>query len=280
MSERLSYMRKSNFLVISIHDPAHLNSLMMEDFLQIAMWLNETNDDPGLALTVIQSTGDFFSAGGKFESVLDNEARIASEGGSAPLAKLYQYISAIAPPNLYFTQAFQAHKRPIVCCLNGPAFGFAASVVMLCDVLFTRDNSHGYIMFPFTRLGFVAEGGTSVTLYEKLGVNATNEALFFSERVSFQQLQDSGCIAREYRDCSTTEEFNRRVLGDLSTIIEPLSHRSMKLSKQLIASDIRQKMAAAQSHETLSTLPFWVDGEPGRRFATLAKQRSRKDARL
>lgn len=271
MSEPISYRKDDKIFIITINDVKYMNSLTFDNFLEIAVGLNKANDDPEVLVTVIQSTGGFFSAGGKFESI----SKIEESQKLDEVPKLSNYVGGIATPNLYVTQAFIQHKKPIICCLNGPAIGLAACLVCLSDIVFSQNDSV-YLLFPFTSLGFVAEVGSSVTLYEKLGVNITNQHLLFSEKIPFDILNGK-IINKNYAMGNDTSKFNEQVIKDIKSKYGMLYAPSVIGMKTLINENLKQKLIKAQSMEIHSTLPFWLSGEPHKRFNQLAsKQRKHK----
>ena len=270
-SPRVSYRVDGPLFIIQLDEPETLNSLTFDDFVYIATLLEKSNGLPDTHFTVIQSSGKFFSAGGKFESVLEL-APEKREPSDSELRTLYKLIGSVAAPNVYVTNAFVKHNKPIICLLNGPAIGLAACLVCLSDIVYARDDQV-YLLFPFSSLGFVAEVGSSVTLYDKLGINATNEHLFFSTKIPYEEL--SGKIIVQNYAMSDTAQFNERVASDLKKKCAQLSLPSLTEMKKVMSYETRSKLRAAQALETNATLPFWIEGEPFRRFQDL-KQKKRR----
>lgn len=284
-SPRIKYRIDNEFFIIELNDTENLNSLTFDDFLYIALCLELSNNKSEIMFTIIQSSGKFFSAGGKFESVLElapSSIEDKDDDDSVRLRNLYTLIGSVATPNVYVTNAFVKHKKPIICLLNGPAIGLSACLVCLCDIVYSI-NDQVYLLFPFSSLGFVAEVGSSVTLYEKLGINKTNEHLFFSTKIPFNELYDK-IIIKNYNIKSNnnssnnlieTQLFNDTVLKDLKFKIKNLSKESIGSMKSLLNYDINNKLKMAQSLETNSTLPFWIKGEPFKRFKELKEGKRR-----
>ncbi|EJS41630.1 dci1p [Saccharomyces arboricola H-6] len=264
MSERVSYDIDGHFFIIKLNDAKHLNSLTFEDFVYIALLLKKANDIDSVIFTVLQSSGKYFSAGGKFSAV--NE--LNGEECTSEVEKISKLVSAISSPNIFVANAFATHKKILICCLNGPAVGLSASLVALCDIVYSRNDSV-FLLFPFSNLGFVAEVGTSVTLTQKLGVNSANEHLIFSSPVLFKELL--GTIVTKNYQISDTDTFNETVLEDLKQHIEGLYTKSILGMKELLHSQMKEKLIKSQAMETNGTLPFWASGEPFKRFQQLQK---------
>ncbi|SMN19061.1 similar to Saccharomyces cerevisiae YOR180C DCI1 Peroxisomal protein [Maudiozyma saulgeensis] len=286
-SPRISHRIDDNIFIIELCDTDNLNSLTFDDFLFIATLLELSNQNPSVNFTVIQSSGKFFSAGGKFTSVLelapkttDEINKNEKEEENNELRKLYTLIGSVATPNVYVTNAFVKHTKPIICSLNGPAIGLSACLVCLCDIVYSMNDSV-YLLFPFSSLGFVAEVGSSVTLYDKLGINSTNEHLFFSTKIPFNELNGK-IIVKNYNfnndkinHIEQTKLFNNKVLTDLKLKSKYLSLDSLSEMKKLLSFETNNKLRQAQSLETNSTLPFWINGEPFKRFKELQQKKRR-----
>lgn len=253
---------------ITIDDPLKLNSLSFDSFTEIARLLQMAEEDNEVVATVLQSTGEFFSAGGKFESIKDIDKTGVREREDRLRAE-------IAAMNVYVADVFAHHTKLLVCCLNGPVIGLAASLVLLCDMVYAMNESV-YVLLPFTSLGFVAELGCSVTVPSKLGVNRANEHFFFSTRIGYDEMIQSRMISQNFNlPKGSTKEFNHRVHELLDQSLKGNNRQAMLNIKRLLNSG--DALIKAQSRETNTTLPFWLKGEPFKRFEQLqSKQRKHR----
>ncbi|CCF59277.1 hypothetical protein KAFR_0G02430 [Kazachstania africana CBS 2517] len=267
MSERVSYTIEGHLFIIRLNDPKRLNSLTFPDFVKIAYYLTLSNKNDDVYLTLIQSTGEFFSSGGKFESVIDNTPRRQDT-----IEDIMDVLGAVASPNVYVSNAFAMHDKPIICCLNGPAVGLSACLVMLSDIVYAKNDSV-YLLFPFANLGFVAEVGSSVTLAEKIGINKANEVLYFAKKLEFNAMIDK--IINKNYNLSDTVEFNKKICQDVNEKLKQINANSLRSMKKLINHDLKLKLVAAQSMETTTTLPFWLSEEPYNRFKQMQQKQRR-----
>lgn len=251
---------------ITINDPSKLNSLSFDDFTEIAKLLKQAEEDDEVVATVIQSTGKFFSAGGKFESI----STINQEGTRERENRLRAEIAAM---NVYVADVFARHTKLLVCCLNGPAIGLAASLVLLCDLVYVMNDSV-YLLLPFTSLGFVAELGCSVTVPSKLGINRANEHFFFSTRISYEEMAKSRMVSQNLNTPKgSTDDFNQKVHQILFQSLKGKDRQALLNIKRLL--DSGDALIKAQSCETNTTLPFWLKGEPFKRFQQLQSRQRR-----
>lgn len=269
-SKSVSYEIDGPLFIIRLHDPRYLNSITFNDFLYIAQLLEMADKDDSIFFTLFQSTGRFFSSGGKFESVLESE----SDASSGSVEKLSNLFGTISTQNVLVANTFLNHSKVLICCMNGPAVGLSASLILLCDIVYSRNDSV-YCLFPFSNLGFVAELSSSVTLPRKLGVNLTNEHLIFSTPITYIELKEQNIIVKNY-NMEDTEKFNKQIVLDIKSKSKYLYKKSFPVMKKLIMSGVyKEQLIKSQSLESAATLPFWRDGEPQRRFVQLKNKERR-----
>ncbi|CCD24586.1 putative dodecenoyl-CoA isomerase DCI1 NDAI_0D02720 [Naumovozyma dairenensis CBS 421] len=269
--KRVIYRIEGPVFIITLNDPRHLNSLTFDDFVEIALLLEKADNDPKIFITALQSTADFFSSGGKFSTVLDS--RPANDNEINGASKVSQMIGVISSPNVFVADTFRKHRKLLVCCLNGPAVGLSACLVMLCDIVYCKNDSV-YLLFPFTNLGFSAEVGSSVTLAKKIGINKTNEHLIFSKPLTYEDLK--GKVLNYNYVMKDTDEFNKKVVLDLQKKLKGtnISLNNLKAMKTQIRdnSGYGTSLLQSQALETMATFPFWMEGEPFKRFQQMQKK--------
>ncbi|QLL35030.1 hypothetical protein HG536_0H04060 [Torulaspora globosa] len=251
---------------ITINEPSKLNSLTLSDFTRIAKLIQQADADDEIIAVFLQSTGRFFSSGAQFDYFGEFE-------GMEPEKKEQRLRSEIATMNVYVADVFAQHSKPLVCCLNGPAIGLAASLVLLCDIVYAM-NDQVYLLFPFSSLGFAAELGCSVTAPLKLGINRTNEHFVFSTKIQYKDMLQARLIAKDFHlRPGKTAEFNSQVHTLVQESLEGKNRHAMLNIQQLLSQ--KDALVRAQGRETSVTLPFWLHGEPLKRFKQL-QTRQRK----
>ena len=98
-------------------------------------------------------------------------------------------LRSFAANNLDVTQAFYTHPKILITALNGPVIGLSAALISLSDFIYATPST--FLLTPFTSLGLVAEGVSSYSLVQRLGISKANEALIMSKRVSCEELERS-----------------------------------------------------------------------------------------
>ncbi|SCV00510.1 LAME_0G10198g1_1 [Lachancea meyersii CBS 8951] len=269
-SRKMSYRVDGEFFIITFTDPQTLNSLSGTDFLYLARLLEIAETCESVSFTVLQSTGRFFSAGADISHI----SKVQKAAQQDPTGMLGKWLAEFASRNVFVTHTFASHSKILVCCLNGPAVGLTAALVMLCDIVYSM-NDKVYLMFPFANLALVTEGALSVTLPMKLGYNVAHEILMFAKPVTYHQLIDK-VIVRNYM-LSDTETFNSQVLSDLQEKTSGLHHDSIINMKELLKRPILSELKRANIDEVADAMKYWVQSLPQQRFQEIGmKKRKHK----
>lgn len=70
--------------------------------------------------------------------------------------------------------------------------GIAAALLGHFDFIYSMPNA--WLSVPFTFLGIVAEGGSSVTFVNRMGLAKANEVLIWGKKKEAQELYECGFI--------------------------------------------------------------------------------------
>ncbi|SCW00611.1 LAFE_0C08020g1_1 [Lachancea fermentati] len=265
-SSKISHQISGEYFIISLNDPNTLNSMTGEDYVYLATLLQEADRNDAIYFTVLQSSGRFFSSGANVSNIGKAQK---SESASGETGK---WLSEFVSRNLFVTQIFSNHRKLLICCLNGPAVGLSATIVMLCDIVYSMNDSV-YLLFPFTTLGLVSEGALSVTLPLKLGYNVANEILTFGKPVTFENM--IGKVIIKNYNMKDTNEFNKKVVEDLRERTQHLYKDSIIGIKKLLKRPFESELKRANVDEVSDALDFWVKGIPQEKFKQLSKKERR-----
>ncbi|SCU90541.1 LADA_0F04830g1_1 [Lachancea dasiensis] len=269
-SRKMTYRVEGEFFVITFTDPKSLNSLSGTDYLYLAHLLEIAEECETVSFTVLQSSGRFFSSGAEIGHI----AQVQKAANTEPPGMLGKWLAEFASRNVFVTHTFATHSKILVCCLNGPAVGLTAALVVLCDIVYSM-NENVYLLFPFANLALVTEGALSVTLPLKLGYNIAHEILMFAKPVKYEQLIDK-VIVRNYK-LTDTETFNNQVLADLHHKTSGLHHDSFINMKSLLRRPIISELKRANIDEVADAMKYWVKSLPQQRFEEIgAKKRQHK----
>lgn len=270
--EKIGFHVDYPFFIIKLQCPQTLNAMSYDDFLYVTRLLDKAEKDDKVYFTLLQSTGSFFSAGADFHTVSSGP-----RGNDADELKLW--LEQFLAKNQYIASAFINHSKILVACLNGSAIGLSAAIVLLCDMVYAMDtkSERNFFQFPFAKLGLSCEGATSVTLPAKVGWNKSFTKLIFSEKLYFHEMMDN-VIVRDYSmgtDPALVDTFNTQVLRDLKKKVGQLYLPACLQMKTVLraSNDTVATLMLANSREVHGALPFWVEGEPQKRFEILRSQK-------
>lgn len=270
--ETITYEVKDRITIITLQAPKVLNALNGAEYLQLAKYLQEADDEEETICTLIQSSGRYFSAGANFA-----DKNLINAPPEVVFSHEY-WLQNFAGRNLYLTDLCHNHKKVLVAALNGPVIGLSSAIVSLCDLVYAIDEEKVNLLAPFSNLGLVAEGATSATLFLRLGWSKSAEALLFGKPVSGQDLQRLGFFNKTYNGKNySTEEFNQVVFDDLKARFDGLYEPSIFANKQLLKANRDQHINSASAREAIIGFNRWIQGIPQMKFQEIAlKERKHK----
>lgn len=172
--------------------------------------------------------------------------------------------------NIYVTNAFYSHPKILVVALNGPVIGLSAAIISHADFIYAAP--HTFLLTPFTSLGLVSEGASSVAFVQRLGISKANEALIMSKRITVDELVSSGfvnAVLGSKKDDSDT--FLQLVLQEVNNRLGPhLNSDSLLKVKELIRKPQRATLDSQITTEALGGLDRFVRGIPQEEFRKVA----------
>ena len=83
-------------------------------------------------------------------------------------------------------------KKPVMGALNGPVAGAAIAMLLACDIILAAEAAS--ISFPFSRLGFCPDCGTSWLLLRAIGHQRASEIIMFGKTLSAQYALQLGIV--------------------------------------------------------------------------------------
>lgn len=265
--KQVTYEVKGKVAIITINRPEKLNAMNIFHYWAIEEHVKRAAEEPNTVVTLIQSTGKFFSAGAD-----------VSSGNSAPQSETQNYevdwmarrdlAGRFTGRNAIVVDTFWNHPKVLVVALNGPVVGLTTGLVSLADFIFARESA--YLLTPFANLGLVAEGGTSFTLPARLGLSLASKALLAAEPIRAEELFRAGFVNKLYPASMSTEEFNAEVLKYIEHRFSDLDPRSLLEIKQLIHAPYSAHFSQSSAAEIIGGLDKFARGRPQERFSMIA----------
>lgn len=269
-SEPILYEVRNKVTIITLNIPEKLNSLTKPQFILLAK-LMERADKEDTVVTIIQSTGRYFSAGANLEA-----GKMLKMEPSVLFSHEY-WLDNFVAKNVFLTDVFHNHSKVLVAALNGPVVGVSAALVSLCDLVYAINDTKLYLHTPFTALGLLAEGASSSTFFSRLGWSKSAEALLLSKPIPGVELTKLGFINKSYNEIKfdSVEQFNEKVHEDIVSQFTNLYEPSILANKQLLKSNRDQVVDSSAAKEVIKTFNNFVEGIP-QQIVAQNMQRARK----
>ena len=160
---------ENNILTITLNRPEALNAYRPEMLVEIREIITQTEDDPDVAVIVIEGAGKAFSAG------VDLKVLQGFDPDSGKIGDLFDKPAALA------WDAFRKSRCPIIAKVHGACFTGALEMALHCDFIFTTlDTKFGDTHAKF---GLRPTWGMSQTLSQAIGVRKAKDMSFSARTV-------------------------------------------------------------------------------------------------
>lgn len=179
-------------------------------------------------------------------------------------------LSTFVAGNLDITNAFYMHPKILITAMNGPVIGITAALISFSDFIYCSDSA--FLLTPFSSLGLVAEGGSSIAFVQRLGISKANEALIMSKKITAEEMLATGFVNKIIPTKKGEEDkFLPEVLKEVDERLgDHLNMDSLIKVKALIRRPDRERLDAQSVAEVLGGLERFVSGVPQQEFGRLA----------
>ena len=160
---------ENNILTITLNRPEALNAYRPEMLIEIREIILKTEDDPNVAVIVIEGAGKAFSAG------VDLKVLQGFDPEAGKIGDLFDEPAALA------WETFRKSRCPIIAKVHGACFTGALEMALHCDFIFTTlDTKFGDTHAKF---GLRPTWGMSQTLSQAIGVRKAKDMSFSARTV-------------------------------------------------------------------------------------------------
>ena len=160
---------ENNILTITLNRPEALNAYRPEMLIEIREIIIQTEDDPNVAVIVIEGAGKAFSAG------VDLKVLQGFDPDAGKIGDLFDKPAALA------WDTFRKSRCPIIAKVHGACFTGALEMALHCDFIFTTlDTKFGDTQAKF---GLRPTWGMSQTLSQAIGVRKAKDMSFSARTV-------------------------------------------------------------------------------------------------
>ncbi|KAI9786944.1 MAG: hypothetical protein M1839_005175 [Geoglossum umbratile] len=257
--EPITLELQGKFAIITLNIERKLNALSPDLYYTLGKLLREAATKDEVIVTVLIGKGRYFSAGA--------DVTLKREIPTNEDARRHWRRSFLAN-NIDATRAFYTHPKILITALNGPVLGLTAGLIAHSDFIYATENT--YLLTPFTSIGLVTEGGSSVAFVRRMGIAKANEALILSKRISAQELLETGFVNKIFPS-QPGRSFREDVMAYITDQFgDHLNSESLLRVKALIRGPERDSMERQNIKEAFGGLERFTAGIPQEEFRKLA----------
>jgi 2-(1,2-epoxy-1,2-dihydrophenyl)acetyl-CoA isomerase len=233
LTDILLSLFEDDVLTLMLNRPERLNALSTELLVDLTEALDE-GVAAGARAVLITATGRAFCSG----------ADLAGDGGiSADLGETLE---------TYYHPLFERLASldiPVVSAINGPAVGAGAALALAADIVVMARSA--YFQLGFVNIGLVPDAGATWLIAKSAGRAKALEMALLGERMSGEEAQDAGLVARVVDDAALESEALAiaRRLASGPTISVGLIRKQVAAA---LSSTLPETMALEAKNQTLA----------------------------
>ncbi|HMD52248.1 MAG TPA: enoyl-CoA hydratase/isomerase family protein [Solirubrobacteraceae bacterium] len=153
--------RDSDRALVTLEDPAKLNTLSAPLVQQLRAALEELAADREIRAIVLTGADPGFSAGGDLRMMSETPTTLASPEGTTDIWRWIRYEFG------GIVRLIARSDKAFIAAINGPAAGVGLAWALSCDLAIASEKAR--IVPAFGRLGLLPEVGTSWAITRRLG---------------------------------------------------------------------------------------------------------------
>ncbi|KIM87001.1 hypothetical protein PILCRDRAFT_4240 [Piloderma croceum F 1598] len=247
---------------MTFNRPHSLNAITPDGYNAFAEALRDIDKRDDVIVTIWQATGKWFCAG--------TDVKIRDVADPGPSIR-QPFLRMITRTTTDCSQALYSHSKILVAALNGPVMGIAAAFLGHFDFIYSMPNA--WLSVPFTFLGIVAEGGSSVSFVNRMGLARANEVLLWGRKKDAQELLECGFINKIFPQ-QPVASFHSTVREYLLSELEGLDPVALLTVKKLIRTGLRDKNDpdAVNLRESYAQAERFASSIPAKRFTKIASK--------
>lgn len=162
---------------IGINRPDRMNAFDHATVVALTELVTEATEDPATRVIVLVGQGGAFSTGADLQAIRENADDAPSPGVTMDAAAA-------------LVRSVLTASVPVIAAVNGPAAGVGVSLALASDLMFMADDA--YLLFAFTNIGLMPDGGASVLLPAAVGRSVASRMLLRGDAVSASEARDVG----------------------------------------------------------------------------------------
>ena len=228
----LSLLKQGAIARITLSRPEARNAIDAAMLRELARACEAVAEDVAVRCVLLTADGDCFSSGWDWQALA-----AAAEGGSLLEAARSQGITGDP------FGCLAALTQPVVCAINGDAFGAGLELALTCDVRIAAEGAR--FALPEVTLGLLPMGGGTQRLPRLVGRGKALEMLLTGEPVDAQEALRIGLLAAVVPPA--------RLMAEADAIAVRIAERgplAVRYAKEAVSRGIEMPLEQALRYET------------------------------
>ncbi len=203
----IKYGIESHTATLTITSPRKKNAFTHKMYVEFNQYMREAQSNPNVRYILIRGDGDVFSAGNDIEDFTSISNSASSESFAS---------RDVAGVDSVFT--LHETSKPVIAAVAGPAVGWGATMLLLCDFILVADTAR--IMFVFAKLGLMPEAASTFLLAQSIGRHRAKNILMRGGTISAHQAVEYG-LALEMVPVHDLYDRANAFINELDTVSYP-----------------------------------------------------------
>lgn len=240
-TDRVMTEARGAVLRISMNRPEKKNALTLEMYDGLTAALARAESDDALRVAVLIGAPGIFTAGND----LGDFMKSPPTGTDSPV--------------LRFLHKLATFKKPLIAAVDGPAVGIGTTLLFHCDMVVATDRARFHM--PFTKLGLVPEGASSLLVPALVGRQRATSWLMLGKPFDAKEAHQAGLVyevvAPDVLDASAMALANQICELPREAVLLTkglLRDAGEKLVLETIATEGKMFIERLQSAETLAAM--------------------------
>jgi len=192
MSDHVKISDEAGVRTILFARPEKKNALTREMYAAAAAALRQAQDDSAVRVVLFAGEGDAFTAGNDLNDFLEHPP--FSEDGASPVEQ--------------FMRAVLEARKPVAAAVGGLAVGIGVTMLLHCDLVYA--SRMATFSTPFVKLALAPEYASTLTMPATMGRAKAMEMLLLGEKLSAEEAERAGLVARVYADAELMERATEK----------------------------------------------------------------------
>ncbi|CAK0890047.1 unnamed protein product [Prorocentrum cordatum] len=220
--------------VCTFNTPKNMNCLAINQQWEMFALLDHMRRDGDVKVAIWTGSGKAFNAGADLRG--DGTIYVPKHARKSMLARGMGPVQGdfVLKPH---TIAFWDFPKPSICAVNGLAVGGAANMALTNQHDLVICSTDARFMYPFPKLGFTPELGSSYMLPYLIGLARTKEVFYLSDWFSAEQAKEWGLVNKVVAPDQLLPEAMQ--LAERLCLLHPAA---VQQSKKILNSHIRSKL--------------------------------------